>query len=196
MLLRFSMQRFPKKRLPTTLLVGRLATRHCHCKTRSSGLRHDSSPKNSPRGYADGRFSPLGEFRSQLVNGKVVGRPHKGTDVLGPEGTSVRAMLSGTVVFNGNKTGFGEHTVITRGTSGGQTYDLLYGHMSSTSVAVGKQIEAGDMIGVVGQDGLATGIPHLHIEVATGVWGRNTPREDPVEWLSNPPSITFDFSKP
>ena len=43
----------------------------------------------------------------------------------------------------------------------------LYAHQSSIAVSVGQSVGRGDVIGYVGQTGLAAG-PHLHFEVRVG----------------------------
>ena len=53
-----------------------------------------------------------------------------------------------------------------------------YWHMSAIAVDLDAVLAAGDVLGAVGQSGLAVG-PHLHWEVI--VHGRDV---DPAQWLS------------
>lgn len=152
--------------------------------------------KNSPRNYADGRYSPEGAYRTKRnEQGKLVPRPHKGTDLMGPNGTDVSAISSGRVTFAGTKTGFG-NTVIVGVEQGGEKFENLYGHLSSISVEEGQQVTIGDIIGVVGEGGLARGVPHLHIEVSEGQWTPSAPRVDPVKWIDSGSKMILDFGKP
>lgn len=85
---------------------------------------------------------------------------HEGLDIAAPEGTEIRAVDAGKVVYAGKRGGYGnvvelEHAdgTITR-----------YAHASRLHVQRGDRIEVGEAIADVGQTGHATG-PHLHFEV-------------------------------
>lgn len=164
---------------------------------RSAPVSDTTVPRRgSPRGYADGRFSESGKYRTKLENGKLLPRPHKGVDWIGPEGSTVRPMMPGKVIFSGEKDGFG-NTVIVRGiSSDGTSYDMLYAHMNSIGVEESQSVGYNTALGTVGQDGWASGIPHLHIEVTAGEWGARAARSDPTQWIENSPYTILDLSKP
>ncbi len=86
---------------------------------------------------------------------KIV-RPHLGVDYAAPVGTPVVAVASGTVVMAG-RSGQGGNTVKLRHAGGCES---MYLHLSKISVRLGARIEQGELIGLVGATGLATG-PHL-----------------------------------
>jgi murein DD-endopeptidase MepM/ murein hydrolase activator NlpD len=88
-------------------------------------------------------------------------RAHKGVDYAAPVGTPVMATGDGTVAFRGWKRGYGRVVELRHGRS----YQTLYGHLSAYArrLKPGDRVEQGDVIGFVGQSGLATG-PHLHYE--------------------------------
>jgi len=86
-------------------------------------------------------------------------RAHKGIDYAAPTGTPIKAAGDGKVVFAGVRNGFGNVVMIQHG----GVYTTLYGHMSKISVKNGAHVSQGQVIGAVGQTGLATG-PHLHYE--------------------------------
>ncbi len=102
-------------------------------------------------------FSPL---RKHPVTGVV--RPHYGTDFRAPWGALVRAAADGVVSFAGVGTGWGNYIRIDHGPD----IQTLYAHLSSIdkSVKKGAVVKHGQVIGRVGQTGLATG-PHLHYEL-------------------------------
>ncbi len=88
-------------------------------------------------------------------------RAHRGVDYAAPTGTPVRAAGDGRVAFAGWKGGYGKAVILQHGA----TYTTLYGHLSRIHPRVrgGARLEQGDIIGYVGQTGLASG-PHLHYE--------------------------------
>ena len=88
-------------------------------------------------------------------------RAHKGVDYSAPIGTPVKATGSGLVTFSGQKNGYGNVVELQHG----EKYSTLYGHLSrfAEGLQVGEPVKQGQVIGYVGQTGLATG-PHLHYE--------------------------------
>ena len=99
---------------------------------------------------------------------------HNGTDFGAPIGTPMYAVKSGTVVAAGPASGYGLWIRIQ--TDDG--YLLEYGHNDKNYVSVGQRVNAGQVIGTVGNRGYSTG-PHLHFGVRNpgGQW------IDPVPWL-------------
>lgn len=102
------------------------------------------------------------------------GMGHDGLDIGVPIGTAVHAPLSGTVLGTGN-------TDLAHDAAGKQCYsfgkwimlqhpnglDTLYAHLSEIDVAKGQAVSMGDIIGLTGETGYATG-PHLHFGVYVG----------------------------
>jgi murein DD-endopeptidase MepM/ murein hydrolase activator NlpD len=88
------------------------------------------------------------------------GRMHEGIDIGVPYGTPIHAAASGTIIYCGWESGYGNLTVIDHGNS----LATAYGHQSSIAVSCGQQVTQGQVIGYVGSTGHSTG-PHLHFEV-------------------------------
>ncbi|MEK7306408.1 MAG: M23 family metallopeptidase [Nitrospirota bacterium] len=83
--------------------------------------------------------------------------PHNGIDISAPTGTEIHAGNDGTVVladdlFFGGKSIYIDHGL------GAYT---SYSHLSQINVSLGDKVRRGDLIGLVGSSGRATG-PHLH----------------------------------
>ena len=85
---------------------------------------------------------------------------HPGIDFAGPWGSVVHATAPGTVVFAGNRGGYGNMVEIDHGYG----IHTRYGHLSMISVRVGTRIAKGAALGRVGSTGRSTG-PHVHYEV-------------------------------
>src|SRR5256714_15372862 len=90
-------------------------------------------------------------------------RAHLATDYGAPTGSPVVAVANGTVAFAGWDGGYGNLVRIKHAsglTSG-------YAHLSriATGVRAGHPIKQSELVGLVGQTGLATG-PHLHFMMA------------------------------
>ena len=85
---------------------------------------------------------------------------HPGIDFAGPWGSVVHATAPGTVVFAGNRGGYGNMVEIDHGYG----IHTRYGHLSAITVRVGAQIGKGAGLGRVGSTGRSTG-PHVHYEV-------------------------------
>lgn len=88
-------------------------------------------------------------------------RAHKGVDYAAPTGTPIKAAGDGKIIYYGRKGGYGKTAIIQHG----HNYSTLYAHMSNynSRIKAGSTIKQGEIIGYVGQTGLATG-PHLHFE--------------------------------
>jgi murein DD-endopeptidase MepM/ murein hydrolase activator NlpD len=119
----------------------------------SGSTSYDSSPSSS------GLIWP--------VNGPVVspfgwrwGRMHEGIDIGVGYGTPIHAAASGTVVYSGWMSGYGNFVIIDHG--GGMA--TAYGHQSSIAAGNGQSVSQGQVIGYVGCTGHCFG-PHLHFEV-------------------------------
>ena len=89
---------------------------------------------------------------------------HTGIDYAVPYGTPIKASNSGKVIYSGWYGGYGRVVIIDHGSCTGKPTTTLYAHMSKQKVAVGDNVVRGQVIGLVGATGYATG-PHLHFEV-------------------------------
>ncbi|WP_415905037.1 OapA family protein [Neptuniibacter sp. QD48_55] len=88
-------------------------------------------------------------------------RAHKGVDYAARTGTPIKAAGEGKITFRGRKGGFGNVVIVQHGSN----ITTLYAHMSNfkRGQRVGTRVKQGQVIGFVGQTGLASG-PHLHYE--------------------------------
>ena len=87
-------------------------------------------------------------------------RLHAGVDLTAATGTPIYASGSGTVIYSGVQTGYGNVVKINHGYG----YMTVYGHCSKLLVETGQKVNRGDVIALVGSTGLSTS-PHLHYEV-------------------------------
>lgn len=123
-------------------------------------------------GFSLGRFHPI------LQRMKA----HKGTDMVAPSGTRVKASGDAVVEFVGLKGGYG-NVIVLKHDNGVST---VYGHLSrfADGLRRGKKVAQGNIIGFVGTTGLSSG-PHLHYEFLVNGQHRDPmkvalPKADPI----------------
>ena len=114
--------------------------------------------------------SPYGIRRS--YNGGPVNSFHQGIDLAADEGVPVATSNSGRVAYVGSGPVHGNSVLIDHGDGVFSGYN----HLSAISVQTGQMVNTGDIVGLNGSTGMATG-PHLHWEVVV----RGLP-VDPVPW--------------
>lgn len=98
---------------------------------------------------------------------------HDGVDIAAPEGTPIRAIDHGEVIFSDQLRGYGNIVIIRHG--GGIV--SVYAHNQVNLVREGQEIRRGEIVGRVGSTGRVTG-PHLHFEIR-----KNNLAEDPLGYL-------------
>ncbi len=101
--------------------------------------------------------SGFGNRTDPFTGGKAF---HAGMDFAAPSGTMVLAAGAGTVVFVGERSGYGKVVEIDHG-NGIMT---RYAHLSAWIAVEGQKVQSGTPIAKVGSTGRSTG-PHLHFEV-------------------------------
>jgi len=95
----------------------------------------------------------------RIFNGKT-SSPHLGLDFRVPSGTPILAMNDGTVLLARPLFFEGNFVVLDHG----QGLLTLYLHLSEFKVKEGEQVKRGQVLGLSGGTGRATG-PHLHVAV-------------------------------
>jgi murein DD-endopeptidase MepM/ murein hydrolase activator NlpD len=85
---------------------------------------------------------------------------HPGVDFAGPWGSVIESTAPGTVIYAGQRGGYGNMVEIDHGFG----IHTRYGHLSSILVQVGTNVPTGTPIGRLGSTGRSTG-PHVHYEV-------------------------------
>jgi murein DD-endopeptidase MepM/ murein hydrolase activator NlpD len=151
----------------------------------------DEEGQSARRGFLK---SPLkyANITSRFGNRKhpVLGytRAHEGIDYGAPTGTPVWSVGDGQVRTAGWNGGCGK-AITVRHRNG---YETVYCHLSGIAVSAGKAVSQKQVIGYVGETGLATG-PHLHFAVKRGGAFVNplqlkVPRDQPI-----PPSGMDDY---
>lgn len=106
-------------------------------------------------------------------------RFHAGVDLAAEHSQSVFAAEAGTVVFSGWNGGHGKQVELQH--DGRVT--TRYSHLDALLVRQGEVVKRGDLIGLVGETGVATG-PHLHFEIR-----RDGDALDPEFVMTTPPSL-------
>ncbi len=148
----------------------------------SSGGGESVSGGGSSGGGGGGSYG-ITTWPAPTWNGWITGRYgesrpghfHAGIDIdgYGCDGAAIVAAGSGTVIFSGYSSGYGNYVMIDHG--GG--YVTLYAHMSGNAVSEGQWVSAGQCVGYMGATGNASGT-HLHFEIRI-----NGSTVDPAGWF-------------
>lgn len=110
---------------------------------------------------------------------RTLSSSHNGADMVAPAGTPIYAAAAGVVrISSESYYGYGVGIVIDS-VVGGQRVSTLYGHMTygSRVVSAGQTVQAGQLIGLVGNTGRSYGA-HLHFEVRI-----SDSLVEPIAWL-------------
>lgn len=109
-------------------------------------------------------FSPVNGTLSQGFDPKT---KHFAVDVVAPEGTPVKSISNGTVIFSEwtSETGY---VIIIKHLN---NLTSVYKHNGSLSKAQGELVRAGEVIASIGNTGELTTGPHLHFEL----WNKGKP---------------------
>lgn len=110
---------------------------------------------------------------SRVYNGSTFSSFHNGTDFAGAAGTPVLAAAPGRVILADTFNIRGMTVILDHGWG---VY-TGYSHMSERYANIGEFVQTGQVIGLVGSSGRATGA-HLHWEL----WVNGTP-VDPMQWV-------------
>ncbi len=130
------------------------------------------------------KFSHISSTFSLSRKHPVLGysRPHKGVDLAAPIGTPIHATGDGHVQIIGRQNDYGNMVKVAHN----KTYSSIYGHLLKfqKGLSRGDRVKRGQVIGYVGQTGLATG-PHCHYEFHVNHSPRNPttielPRSSPI----------------
>lgn len=99
---------------------------------------------------------------------------HEGIDIGGPKGTPIFSAAPGRVIYTGRDfKGYGLMVIVEHN----DEWATLYGHFSKIKAKTGQYVEQGQVIGLMGRTGRATGV-HLHFEIL-----RNKQPVDPLLYL-------------
>ena len=115
----------------------------------------------------------VGVFGTRSIINGMNRSPHSGVDLRADEGTPVRSIQNGKVVLVADHFFSGKSVVIDHG----GTIQSMYFHLEKVLVNEGEEVRGGQVIGLVGSTGRATG-PHLHFGMRV-----NGARVDPMQFV-------------
>jgi murein DD-endopeptidase MepM/ murein hydrolase activator NlpD len=165
-------------------IADRIAAESKHAESERGAVRSSRTYARSVSISSGGAVSP--------VPGAVIGayfgqyglwsRYHTGLDFRAAYGTPIHAVKSGVVLYAGNSGDWAGNHVALKHADGMTT---MSSHMSSIAVGAGQTVQAGQIIGYVGQSGRAFGA-HLHFELyPVGVkYGDVYRAINPQPWLN------------
>jgi murein DD-endopeptidase MepM/ murein hydrolase activator NlpD len=115
--------------------------------------------------------------RDYYIDGKKSSHwSHKGLDIAAPKGTKVKAPNTGKIVLAENFSAHGKTIMIDHGHG---VVSILI-HLDEIKVKAGELVKKGQVIGLMGASGIATG-SNVH-------WGLSVQgvRVNPLQWVENP----------
>jgi murein DD-endopeptidase MepM/ murein hydrolase activator NlpD len=130
---------------------------------RENALIHEARTRDTDGvGFAEPFDWPFpgivtGVYGSQRVENGTPMAPHLGIDITAPEGTPIHAPADAVVSIADDYFLDGGFTLLDHG----HGVSTCYLHQSNRAVKAGDKVARGDVIGLVGQTGRATG-PHTH----------------------------------
>ena len=129
---------------------------------RTGGGGTGTSPRAAGDGYIDAIICPVqggSAYGNTWGAPRSGGRRHQGVDMLAPTGTPLQAVVSGVTEHRSNR--LGGITIVLLGDNLNRYY---YAHLDAYVGPPGR-VEQGQVIGLMGDTGNATGTPHLHFEL-------------------------------
>lgn len=140
--------------------------------------REQREDEQLPKGFAKkkGRL-PL-PYRGKVIRGdSKFGldnlKTHNGVYITGSLGSDIKAIFPGRIDFSGQLKGYGQVMVINHGSR----YFTISTHLSQIEKEEGEMVAAGEVIGLIGETGLAMG-PGIYFEIRQGGKSLN-----PLKWL-------------
>jgi murein DD-endopeptidase MepM/ murein hydrolase activator NlpD len=97
------------------------------------------------------------------VDGVVISKYGEGIDIAAPHGTPIWAAKRGTVLVSGERDGYGKIVIVRHD----EDRVSIYAHNAKNCVSEGAAVEAGDVVGLVGDSG-GSASPKVHFEVRQG----------------------------
>ena len=135
----------------------------------NQNLKDRVYPQGRPVGA--GWISSYFGTRTDPFTGKAAN--HTGVDFAGKNGAEIVAVADGVVTWSADRYGYGIMIEINHGNG----YSTRYAHNSENLVSVGDEVKKGQVVGLMGETGRATG-PNLHFEVL-----HNGSRVNPVKFI-------------
>lgn len=116
---------------------------------------------------------PLDGTPTRLFNSSI---GHYGLDIAAKAGTAFRAVADGVILNQEWTINYGYVIVIQHS----EEVISIYKHASGVEKKIGESVQKGDVLGTIGDIGVLSSGPHLHIEI----WERGVP-QNPQNYLVN-----------
>jgi murein DD-endopeptidase MepM/ murein hydrolase activator NlpD len=139
-------------------LSAKIAASEHQASSASAGSTEASGSEPAPAPSSGFAWPVSGPITSPF--GMRWGTLHPGIDIGVPSGTPVHAAASGTVIWCGWMSGYGNLVMIDHHNG----LATLYGHNTSVAVSCNQQVSQGQVVSYSGCTGFCTG-PHVHFEV-------------------------------
>lgn len=119
-------------------------------------------PSQNRENKTEFQFEPIWPLKGKIITkfGGEFENKNEGIDIEVAEGTNVKAIENGKVIFSASHSGFGNMIIIQHS----DQFISIYAHLQAIFAKEGQTVEKGDNIGQSGKTG-ATETPKLHFEI-------------------------------
>lgn len=125
-------------------------------------IEEEVIPSQNRENKTEVPFEPIWPLKGKIITkfGGEFENKNEGIDIEVPEGTNVKAIENGKVIFSASHSGFGNMIIIQHS----EKFISIYAHLQANFAKEGQTVEKGDNIGQSGKTG-ATEKAKLHFEI-------------------------------
>ncbi len=153
---------------------------HARLKAMTAGHHHEAEQLPANTVLVANLFNKTGGFSSSypvkgiITQGFNINNGHLGLDIATDDGAAFKAITNGVIISQEWTFNYGYVIIIQHA----QGVITVYKHAKTVQKDIGQTVQQGDILGTIGDVGMLSSGPHLHIEI----WKNGIP-QDPRNYL-------------